>query len=276
MRSALLRGREHHTYGWTETVGEGPVAAALSIGGARKRYAHTDPNEDAAGIGWGSAGSVLVVADAHDGFEASEVLVEHLLGTPAPHWVDDPEALDAEHWQRHAVAALCDANAEVLQERTSHGGVESSSTLTLAVVRPDAGQLLHAAMGDSHLFVVDGDGAREIAPVVHKSWFMGQQPVTPVELAPIVRIGLEPLADARCVVAVTDGISEQGIGLEDPAAAILEAARSAAASEPPLRAMALARAVAEAALDAQRKHEAGDNVGVAVCWLGDVRGSEAR
>ena len=162
----------------------------------------------------------------------------------------------------------------MLQERTSHGGVESSSTLTLAVVRPDAGQLLHAAMGDSHLFVVDGNGAREIAPVVHKSRFLGQEPVTPLALAPIARIGLEPLGDARCVVAVTDGISEQGIGVEDPAAAILEAARSTEASEPPLRAVALARAVAEAALDAQRKNEAGDNVGVAVCWLGDVRQSE--
>ena len=269
MRSAILRGREHHAYGWIEAVGEGPTAAALSIGGAPKPYAHTDPNEDAAGIGWGSCGSMIVVADAHDGFEASEVLIEHLLGTTAPHWVDGPEAPDADQWQRHAIAALCDANAEILRERTARAGFASTSTLTLAVARPDEGHLLHAAMGDSHLFLVGPAGAREIAPVVHKSRFLGQEPVTSDALAPIVRVGLEPLGDAWAVVAVTDGLSERGIGVEDPAAAVHAAARKTALADPPLRALTLARAVAEAALDAQQKQDAGDNVGVAACWLAE-------
>ncbi len=250
-------------------VGEGPVAAGISIGGARKTYGHTDPNEDAAGVGAGTAGSVLVVADAHDGFEASEVLVEHLVGTPAPHWVDAQDAPDAEHWQRHAVAALCDANDEIQRERTSGAGFASSSTVSLAVVRPDLDRLLYAAMGDSHLFLVGREAAREIGPVVHASRFLGQEPFTAESLAPIARTGLEPLGDARCVVAVTDGISERNIGVEDPAAAVFEAAVAAALADPAMRAMALARGVCEAALAAQRSNRAGDNVAAAVCWLGD-------
>ena len=107
MRGALLRGREHHTQGWLEVVGDGAVAAAISLGGAPKRYAHADPNEDAAGIGTGASGHLILAADAHDGFEASEVLVGHLLENPGPHWCDEGLGTTPDAWSRHAIAALC-------------------------------------------------------------------------------------------------------------------------------------------------------------------------
>jgi hypothetical protein len=273
MRSALLRGREHHTYGWTDLIADGPVATAISIGGAPKTYGHTDPNEDAAGAGWGPSGAVLAVADAHDGFEAAEVLVEHLLTAPAPQWADDADLLDGDHWQRYALAALCDGNAEVLRERSSRAGFASSATLTLAVVQPASNRLLFAAMGDSLLFAVGADGAREIGPVethAHKSTFLGQQTFSVEVLTRIARIGEVPLDDAFCVVAVTDGLSEHGIGVKDPADAVAEAALAARRAEIALRPSSFARGVSEVALAAQRDQQAGDNVAVAVWWRPDL------
>ena len=48
MRSAILCGREHARLGAIDLIAEGPVAIAISLGGASKVYPHTDPNEDAA------------------------------------------------------------------------------------------------------------------------------------------------------------------------------------------------------------------------------------
>ena len=267
MRSALLRGRDFQTYGQTDVVGEANAAAALSIGGARKRYAHTDPNEDAAGFGVGDHGCVLVVADAHDGFEASEVLVESLLANPAPNWTDDDDAPDDARWQRYALAALCDANDDVLRERSSRGGFESTSTLTMALIRPEADRIYHVAVGDSLLFAIEAGGtARELAPSEHRPSFLGNTPLTAEQLAPATRIGSEVLGDVLGLVAVTDGLSERGIGVEVPADAVTAAVTLALAAEPPVRAMTMARAVSEAALAAQVGNKAGDNVGVAVYW----------
>ncbi|MDX1648907.1 MAG: hypothetical protein R3263_03550, partial [Myxococcota bacterium] len=69
MRSAILRGRDHHHLGAVDVVSEGPAAAAISMGGAPKSYAHTDPNEDAAAFALGASGRLVAVADGHRGFE---------------------------------------------------------------------------------------------------------------------------------------------------------------------------------------------------------------
>ena len=69
---------------------------------------------------------------------------------------------------------------------------------------------------------------------------------------------------------MTDGLSEDGIGVKDPGAAVGAAALAAAQADAALRPSVLARAVSEAALAAQREQQAGDNVGVAVWWRPDV------
>jgi len=270
MRTALLRGRDHHTIGMVDVVGDAWAAAAISIGGAPKRYAHTDPNEDAAGYCVADAGTVLVVGDAHDGFEASEVLADHLLTHPAPQWCDAGLGIDAARWSRHVIAALCDANEDALRESRDRGGFESSSTLTLALVRPDLGRLAYASVGDSLLLVVDADGTREVGNASggpgHDT-FLGRRSIAPDVLARRVRTGVLTLEGVEGVVAATDGLSERGIGCEDPAAATARAADAARGATAPVRAMTFARAVAEEALAAQRTHGAGDNIGVAACWL---------
>lgn len=264
MSEALLRGREHTALRAVELIAEGRVAIALSIGGAPKRYDHTDPNEDAAAFVRGSSGDVLAVADAHYGFEAAEVLLENLLSTPAVHWAEGGSAPEVS-WRRHAIAALCDANTEILRERRDDASA-SATTLSLAVIRPDTGWLLYACVGDSHLFAVAGGTATEVAPSEQRRGFLGDREETPETLETLCRIGALPLEDIDNVVLATDGLSERGIGVTDPAAAVASAVAASADADVALRPSVLARTVTETALDSHAERKAGDNIAVA-CWV---------
>lgn len=273
MRAALLRGREHETLGAVDAEAEGPAALAISRGGHEKSYAHLDPNEDAAAFALGAEGWLAAVADGHRGFEAAEAALEHLLEHPAPQWTA-PGGVDRESWTRHALAALCDANAQVRRERRD-ADWGARTTLALALVLPAQGALGWAAIGDSHCFRVDAERAVDLVgggPATPSPFFLGQAEESSDSLAKKCRIGWEPIGGARAVVLATDGLSETGVGLAEPAAAVAEAvvcARDAPAERRPIEA---ARGVAERAVAAQRRHRSGDNVAVAVLWLG--QGSE--
>lgn len=265
MRSALLRGREHHHLGAVDLVAEGAAAVALSIGGAPKAYAHVDPNEDAAAFALGPAGRLVAVADGHRGFEASEVLLEHLLEHPAPHWTG-PGGLEPSTWSRHALAALADANAAIRGESADEG--RPRTTLALAVVRPDHDALYYACIGDSLLFRADGSGVGELAaPGEADAFFLGHGPESAESLEKKCRVGAVALAGTRALVAVTDGLSERKVGVEDPRAAVAEALEAAAVVRPPLRPSHLAREICERANAAHRRNPSGDNVAAAVLWL---------
>jgi serine/threonine protein phosphatase PrpC len=246
-------------------IAEAGAAIALSRGGAPKRYAHAEPNEDAAGLALGSAGAFAAVADGHGGFEASEVTLEHLLAGPAAQWTEEPGALDAAAFERQALAALFDANRAVRRESA---GRAPRTTVSFGLVLRDPLRLLHAAVGDSHVFVAGPEGAREVAPVGAERGFLGVPLESPAALARLARIGAEPLAGVRAVVLATDGLSERGVGVADPAAAVAEAVRRAERARGGSPALEAARGLAECALTAQRRRRSGDNVAVAVLWLG--------
>lgn len=268
MRSALLRGREHATLAMTGAIAEGALAIAISRGGFAKQYAYVDPNEDAAAFAWGPLGFLVAVADGHSGFEAAEVALEHLLEHPAAHWIETagpPRAADA--WRRHALAALADAAVHIGVERRD--GSRSRTTLTLALAVPSARQCYYAALGDSHLFAVESGSAREVAPAEKSSAFLGDPSVTE-KLGDYCRLGAFSLDGVRALVLATDGLSEEGIGVADPAAAVYAAARAAEAEPLDLRPLALARAICESSCASHRAQHSGDNVAAAVLWLGDA------
>ncbi len=272
MKSAVLRGREHDHLGAVDVVAEGPVAIANSRGGAPKSYLHTDPNEDTAGFFRGTGGALLVVADGHSGFEAAEVAVEHLLAHPAPQWTGD-DASFLTGWGRHALAALCDANLDILREKAQGLHLDSETTLVATLVRPETGDLFYACVGDSHLFVVGAEGSvHELGSRIGRPTpFLGTREETPESLHTRCQLGRHDLAGVRAVVCVTDGLSEQGIGVKDPAAAVAAAVQGAGREPADLRAPALARAVCERACGSHREKRAGDNVAAAVAWLADAR-----
>ena len=245
-------------------VGEPGVAVAISRGGAPKHYPHSDPNEDAAGFAYGRNGVCLVVADGHGGCEAAEIALLHLLEEPAEQWTEDAGPLDVKTWRRQSLAALSDVNRKVRRER---GGRPSRTTLCLAVALPELGFLFSASVGDSHLFFVQETGVREISPAGEKIGFLGDQHDGPDELAPITRVDVEPLGGVRAVVLATDGLSERGIGVVSPSAAVAEAARLAEQDRPALRGLVTARSLTETALEAHRRNRSGDNLAVATLWL---------
>ena len=264
MRSALLRGREHGWLDAVDAVAEANAAIALSRGGAPKRYPHSEPNEDAAGFALGAEGAFVAVADGHRGFEGSEVTLECLLAGPAAQWTEAPATLDADGFRRHALAALFDASRAVQRESS---GRAARTTVCFGVVLRERQSLLYAAVGDSHLFLAGAGGVREIAPAGERVGFLGVPVESAEALAPIARIGEQPLAGVRAVVLVTDGLSEVGVGVADPAAAVGDAVRRAALSLAGSPALELARGLAERALAAQRRQRSGDNVAVATLWL---------
>jgi serine/threonine protein phosphatase PrpC len=260
--------------GAVDAVAEGPAAVAISRGGALKSYPHQDPNEDGALFALGAGGVVVAVADGHRGFEASEVALEYVATHPAPHWTE-PGGLRAASWRRHAAAVLEDANRAILGERgdAEHG---PRTTLALAVVLPAEGVALYAALGDSHVYLADEKGVRDLAAQPgRKPAFLGQDAADAETLAARASIGEAALAGARALVLASDGLTEPGIGVDDPARAISDALDAAGLEPPPLRPLAAARGLLERACASHRRRRSGDNAACAVVWLGE-RGERRR
>ena len=71
MRAVFLAGRDQIEVGAVGAQALGPIAAAISRGGAEKRYEYTDPNEDVALAASGRHGVLVAVADGHWGSRAA-------------------------------------------------------------------------------------------------------------------------------------------------------------------------------------------------------------
>ncbi len=268
MISALLRGRDHTQLGAVDVVAEGTLAIALSVGGYKKGYRHTDPNEDAAAFACGEGGLVVAVADAHGGADASEATLERLLEKHAPEWTG-PNSFSAEDWPPIAFDALVDLNRAILERLEAGDRQLSRTTLSFAVIRPGEDLLAFAAVGDSLLFQVSGDSVCERAGAGerHRS-FLGFHDESPESLSEKATAGTASLAATTAIVLATDGLSELGVGVEEPDRAVADAVRQAASEGPDLRPLHTARTLVTTAQEAHRRNRAGDNVASAVAWLG--------
>jgi serine/threonine protein phosphatase PrpC len=269
MRTALLLGREHTLLGGVSAIAEGPAAIAISRGGAPKTYAHRDPNEDAAAFATSPRGTAIAVADGHAGHRASEVALERLLETHAQRWLQgEPDEL-RRGWQDCAADVLLDLNNAVLASVGRGGGQSTRTTLAVAVVRPGEDLLAFFSMGDSHIFEVSPDGVTELGAVgdAHIA-FLGHSAEDRSRLRRKYRADVTARGDSRALVLATDGLSEPGIGVTNPAAAIAACAADCESGHPDLRPLEIARGLVERALEAQRAQRAGDNVATAVAWLG--------
>ena len=271
MKVVLLRGRDQREIGAAICRGDARVAVALSIGGAAKRYAHTDPNEDAALLAEGAGGILVAVADGHGGAEASESALECLRDGPAARWTG-AEALDVD-WPRTAREALVAANEAVLARQS--GRRRARTTLALALVRPAQDLLAFASVGDSQVFAAERRRVLELTLAPSEpalSCVLGRERWSAAHLADRSLAGSRSLAATRAVVLATDGLSERGVGVEDPRAAVAEAVEAAVREARGAAACEAARRLLETALAAHRRNPSGDNVAVAVVWTaGDAR-----
>jgi serine/threonine protein phosphatase PrpC len=263
----VLRGCDHVLLGRVSALAEGEAAVALSRGGADKPYAYVDPNEDCTGFARGAGGVLLAVADAHKGCDASQIAVESLLDGFGAAWTG--AARPATPWPEAAARAVGDVHAEVLRRTACSANPESRTTLAFALARPGEDMVAWGSLGDSHVFLAGRDAAEEVAAQRDPpGWFLGAAQREPGEMGARLHAGSAPVAGRCAIVLVTDGISEQHIGVDHPDRAVAEAVRTAAAARPELRALETARGLAELAQDAHVTHQAGDNVATAVVWLG--------
>jgi len=261
MRVGALRGQDHTGIGRIACVAEGSVALALSRGGAAKRYAYVDPNEDAVGFALGPGGLVLVVADGHGGHQASERAIGELLAHAAGWTGQRPPDVPWEHAALHAVEKVHDG----IRARAARGDPPGSrTTLSFALVRPAEDYWAWASVGDSHVFRVSDEPTIECGPNTGKLLFLGAPSREADELG--LRLGHEPLIGVRGLALASDGLSERGIGVADPAAAVTDAVTRGAVHPLELRPLETARALTETSLDSHRKQDAGDNIACAV-WL---------
>lgn len=272
VRSARLFGRDHHTVGHLAVIAEGSAAITLSRGGARKTYDHTEPNEDAVLFAHAGRGLLLAVADGHHGAAGAQVVIEHLESEWARRWVGDtPFDLDPDAWRRESGRALVAANHAVMADAGRRGLPPAPTTLALVLTRPDEGCALWAGIGDSHVFVIDENRAIDVlghAQADRRASFLGYESLDERSLIERAASGVMPLAGLEALVLATDGLSETGIGVPDPAEAVHRATRSVHTFPSELRPLELARAVGDAALEAHRRNRAGDNIATAAAWLG--------
>jgi serine/threonine protein phosphatase PrpC len=268
MRSAMLRGREHQKIGSVELVAEEASAIALCRGGAAKTYSHTDPNEDAVLFANGDGGSLIAVADGHGGDWGAERALESLLDGVAEAWTAAAPAWEENaRWCEAAYTAIADANATILAGAAEMGLPPAHTTLSLALLRPAQRLLLHASVGDSHVFRARDEGVEDIGWAAlgrSRCFYLGYPPeLRDREKA---HVACEDLDGALALVLATDGVSERGIGLEDPPDTLAGLLAGTAGCAPDLRPTEACRGLVEAALEAQRRQRAGDNVACAA-WL---------
>ena len=266
MRSGLLRGREHVKLGAVAALAEGRCAIALSRGGFAKGYEHRDPNEDAAAFAFGAGGALLAVADGHGGHQAAELAVAALLSRFAEAWTDGGP-LGAE-WLAQARGALQLLHTEIVGSGSRGGNPDARTTLALALARPGEELLLFASVGDSHVFAAGATGAADLAhPGDGRTAYLGSPSLEPQELAARAVIGSAPLAGTHALALATDGLSEQGIGVAAPEAAVLEVLARAERASPELRPLEAARGIVDCALASHRRQRSGDNIAAAVLSL---------
>jgi serine/threonine protein phosphatase PrpC len=269
VRSAWLKGCDHLELGAIETRAEAAAAVALSIGGAKKAYSHTDPNEDGALFALGDGGALLAVVDGHGGTDAADTVLGHLLDHWAPRWIAADSRLSGA-WQSEALAALVAANEAITKQAADGGRRHSRTTLALAVVRPAEGFLFFLSIGDSHVYQVRRDAAHDLACELSptgEGFFLGVERETEDSLREKCVIGAETLVGVRAVVLASDGLSERQIGVDDPDVTVAEVVQQACGAPLALRALETARGVVQAALEAHRRQPSGDNVATAVLWL---------
>ena len=273
MRSAILSGRRHHRVGAVELISEGSTAISLSRGGAKKTYSHTDPNEDCVAFASGPGGQLAIAADGHHGELGSEAAVQIILDEFAERWTAAESPIrDRDQWRAEGLDALMRANRAILEIAGQTQLPPAPTTFVLALARPEDDLLLHLSVGDSHLFAVDRGEAHELGgrdPNWKFTPFLGYEEARVELLEQYAMVGDRSLEDLRAIVLATDGLSEPGIGVENPAESVLGVTAAVELDAPAdRRATDLCRGVTETALHAHRRQKAGDNMGCSVIWLG--------
>ena len=271
MRSGLLLGSDHTQLGAVSALSEGRAGIALSRGGAPKTYRYQDPNEDACLFAYEGESWLVAVADGHWGAAGSAIALERIVEQHAPRWLAPPALAAASlegRWVDEAPEVLADLNHTLL----AAGGEDLVGRTTLALcVCPEGGNLLVLAAGDSHVFALTQEGLQEhcALPSGGRPFYLGDPALERRHLQAGARAQVV-YGSPGAVMLATDGLSEAGIGVDDPLSSTAESLRRAAEQEEDLGPLVAARSLAETALAAQQRNRSGDNVAIACLWWSEV------
>ena len=273
MQTAFLRGRKHRLVGDIELVGLGPAAVAISRGGAAKTYSYTDPNEDCVAFAIGEGGHLAIAADGHHGELGSEAAVQTILEEFATCWTAAASPAGNEmDWRGLGLDALLRANRAILEIAGGNQIPPAPTTFALALVRPEDDLLLSISVGDSHVFAVDRGVANELGrpdPDWKFTPFLGYEEAQRSMMEEYSIIDVRDLTALRAIVLATDGLSESGIGVADPAREVCSrVAQVELDNRPDQFAVETCRGVVETALRAHVRQKAGDNMACAVLRVG--------
>jgi serine/threonine protein phosphatase PrpC len=145
---AVLWGPDYLEYGHIEVRPLGVTTAiAISPGLTKKKYDHTDPNEDVVAALEGERAVLLVCADGHNGLESSEAAIRSVLDQLG----EDPPPADLSDEQ--LVELFHEANEAVLRKTQDPSCPNSESRTTLTVALVAESRLQWGTMGDAALMV---------------------------------------------------------------------------------------------------------------------------
>jgi serine/threonine protein phosphatase PrpC len=200
-----------------------------------------DPNEDVVGAFSGPGGTLVALADGHNGRDSAAIVIayvaEHLGKEPGPRSL------------RGTVTNVIYAAGEAIQREASWKNARApESRTTFAAAAAHGRDLAFATMGDSALFVCGHGGSRRLDDPKHH--FVGY-PMTKDEIRERLITGEETLGDGEWVVLVTDGFTDFPPGAVPRLGGQIDSQRSAEAA---------VRSLIEAAFEGG----AGDNVAAAV------------
>jgi serine/threonine protein phosphatase PrpC len=240
---AMLLGRDYTGPGAMATLrADARTAVGIARGWRPKPYAYVDPNEDAVAVAADDDVQLLVVADGHNGYRASHVAIESVLGalgaTLPRADLDDDDLVD--------LFARADQD---IAEVVPPFGPRNRTTLIVALRTRDTVQW--AGVGDSALLIV-GAGVTAALPAQTR-WFLGDHLSSPAMRESLARGRTAVPAHAWLVLA-TDGYTDY-LPVPRPPAEATQAF---------LRGVSDAERAAEALMRQARKGGAGDNVGVSI------------
>ena len=154
--SVRLLGRDYVKFGHVAIEAVPGGAIGITRGRHPKAYPYTDPNEDAALIAVGEEWSLQVMADGHNGLDASHAAVEAIHNSVGPNGFSPPDdARELFEVGHQAIAAL----APGLNPEASPPG----TTLTVVLVTPEASSV--AWVGDSVAARIREGRARDLTPL---------------------------------------------------------------------------------------------------------------
>jgi len=265
----MIVGQEAPELNEIRVINGRQTAAAISRGGAVKRYGNSTSNEDGVLLAEGPCRSLLAVADAHGGPQASEMALNWLADYRVTTWVAKGTSIDK--WLVEAMDLFICVNDYIYRESQRASG--SRTTLAVALIDPVQELVYAASAGDSHVFLLDPKGASALAVGPGAgAFFLGMGPQSRADIGEACGASAVSIDTAEAIVLASDGLSTKGIGFTDPLGVVRKTVSAIPPSDSTTKwAKALAVELVTRTCRTQVDNQSGDDISVAVVRINNKK-----